>query len=89
VDRSSSAQVKLEDELVATKDWWTKLRSGALVALSAQHGIVAGNIVVLAAPNAQLRNPGVDAEDNISMLSMALDLVPSAAGNDEWSIVVK
>jgi len=91
VDRNSKASVKLEDELVATKDWWTKLASGALVALSATHGITAGNIVMIAAPNAQLdpRDPGIDQDDNISMLSMSLLLTPSSAGNDEWSITVK
>jgi hypothetical protein len=91
VDRNSQGSVKLEDELVATKDWWTKLSAGTLVALSATHGTVAGNIVVLAAPNVQLdpRNVGLDDQDNISMLSMNLLLLPSSAGNDEWSITVK
>lgn len=91
VDRSSQGSVKLEDELVGTKDWWTKMAAGTPVALSAQHGTVAGNIVVLAAPSAQIdpRNPSMEDDDNISMLGMSLLLMPSAAGNDEYSITVK
>ena len=88
-DRNSIGSVKLEDELVATIDWWTKMRTAALGALSFTHGIVAGNIVVFAAPNVQLDVPTLAAEENISMLSMNLMLTPSAAGNDEWSITVK
>ncbi|OGA16470.1 MAG: hypothetical protein A3I63_01955 [Betaproteobacteria bacterium RIFCSPLOWO2_02_FULL_66_14] len=88
-DRDSRGSVKLEDELVATKDWWTIMRAGTLGAMSVTHGTVAGNKVVLAAPNVQLLDPGSDAEDNIAMLSMNMLLTATLAGNDEFSITVQ
>jgi hypothetical protein len=89
IDRSSTASVKLEAELMGAIDWHTKIRSGTLGALSVQHGITAGNIVVLAAPNAQPVEPSLDQDQQIGMKTMKLLLTPSSAGNDEWSIVVK
>lgn len=89
VDRNSKFTVKLEDELVGTIDWWTKVRTAALGALSIQHGTVAGAIVVIALPNAQLIDAGLDQSDNISELTMNGVAQPSSAGNDEWSITVK
>lgn len=86
VDRMSRGSVRMEDELVAVKDWWTSIKAGTLGALSLTQGTVAGNKVTLAAPNVQLTEPQLDEEDNISMVRMAMELQPSAAGNDEWSI---
>lgn len=89
VDRKSTGSVKLEDELVATKDWWTTMRSATLGALACTHGTAAGNKVVLAAPNVQLVEPNLDQEEQLAMLSMNMLLQPSSAGNDEWSITVQ
>lgn len=86
VDRMSSGSVRLEDELVAAKDWWTSIKNGTLGALSLQQGQVVGNKVTLAAPNVQLTEPQMDDEDGIGMIRMRMELTPSAAGNDEWSI---
>ncbi len=87
-DRKSVGSVKLEDELVATKDWWTIVRAGTTGALAVTHGTVAGNKVSLAAPAIQLTDPSMSEEDGIAMISMSMELLPTAAGNDEWSIVV-
>lgn len=86
VDRMSRGSVRMEDELVATKDWWTSIKNGTLGALSLQQGQTAGNKVTLAAPNVQLTEPAMDEEDGISMVRMSMELQPSAAGNDEFSI---
>lgn len=87
-DRKSVGKVVLEDELVATKDWWTILRAGTVGTLSCKHGQTAGNIVTFAGSNVQLLNPSMDASDNIAMLSMDLAFTPSSSGNDEWSITI-
>lgn len=86
VDRISRGQVRLEDELVATKDWWASIKNGTLGALAVTQGTVAGNRVAIAAPNVQLTEPELDDEDGIAMIRMGMELQPSAAGNDEFSI---
>jgi len=88
VDRKTRGRVKLEDELVAAKDWFTTARAGTLGALACTVGTVAGNRVALAAANVQLLNPEIDEEDNLAMVSMGMELLPSSAGNDEFSITV-
>ena len=86
--RKSSGMVKLEDELVATKDWWTIIRAGTLGALAITQGTVAGNKVAIAAAQVQLTEPEMDEEQGIAMLGMKLELQPSSAGNDEFAITV-
>ncbi len=89
IDRDSTMTVKMEEELVAAFDPWTKIRNGTLGAFSVQHGTVAGNIVVIAAPNVQLVQPATAPDQQIGMLTLKGLLTPSSAGNDEWSITVK
>jgi len=86
-DRSSTGKVTLEDELVATKDWWTIVKNMTLGALAVTHGTVAGNKVQVNAAQVQLTNPEISEENGIAMIGMAMDLQPSSAGNDEFSIV--
>lgn len=88
VDRMVRGSVRLEKELVATKDWETIIKAGTLGALAVTQGTVAGNRVAIAAANVQLTDPEESEEDNIAMFSMAMELQPSAAGNDELSITV-
>jgi hypothetical protein len=88
-DRKLTGTVKLEDELVATKDWWTIIKGATTGALALTHGTVAGSIVAAAAPAIQLTSPALAADENISVLSMNMDLLPSAAGNDEFTFTVK
>jgi hypothetical protein len=86
VDRIARGSVRLEDELVATKDWWTSIKNGTLGALAVTQGTVLGNRVAISAPNVQLTEPELDEEDGIAMIRMGMELQPSAAGNDELSI---
>ncbi len=88
-DRKITGTVKIEDELVATKDWWTIMKNGSTGALALTHGIVAGSIVAASAPAVQLFSPALAADENLSVLSMNMDLLPSAAGNDEFELVVQ
>ena len=87
VDRMARGSVRMEDELVATKDWWTSIKNGTLGALAITHGTAVGNRVAFAAANVQLTEPELDEEDGISMIRMGMELQPSSAGNDEFSIV--
>lgn len=87
-DRKSVGSVVLADELIATKDWWTIAKAGTTGAIAVTHGTVAGNKVALAGTSVQLSNLRLSEKDGISMLSMDTDYIPSAAGNDEFSITV-
>lgn len=87
-DRESTGRVRLEDELIAAKDWYTAVKNETLGALTITHG-PAANQVVFDAPNVQLTRPAIDTEDMLAMKSLNLNLLPSAAGNDEWSITTK
>ncbi len=88
-DRKVTGTVKLEDELVATKDWWTIMKNGTTGALALTHGIVAGSKVMVAAPAVQLFSPALASDQDISVLSMNMDLLPTAAGNDEFVLTVE
>jgi hypothetical protein len=88
VGRRSRGSVRLEDELVATKDWWTIVRNGTLGALAITQGTAAGNKVAIAANQVQLTEPDMDEEQGIAMIRMNMELQPSSAGNDEFSITV-
>lgn len=87
-DRKSTGKVKLEDELVATKDWWTIIKAGTLGTLACTHGTAAGNKVQITGSNVQLTNPSIDQDQNIAMLGLDLHFTPSSAGNDEWAVVI-
>ena len=87
-DRKVTGRVVLEDELVATKDWWTIMRAGTLGAFSVAHGTAAGNIVTAAGSNVQLVQPSIDQDQNISMLTMNMLFTPSSSGNDEFNLTL-
>lgn len=86
VDRVSRGSVRMEDELVATKDWYTSIKNGTLGAIAVTQGTAVGNRVKVDAANVQATEPELDEEDNIAMIRMGLELQPTAAGNDEFSI---
>ena len=88
IDREAKFSAVFEDELVATKDWWTIIKAATLGALAVTHGTVAGNIVAIAAASAQILRPKMSNENGIAMLGVDGGLVPSTAGNDEFSITV-
>lgn len=87
VDRIARGSVRLESELVATKDWWTAIKNGTLGAVTLTQGTAVGNRVAITMPNVQLTEPEEDDEDGIAMSRMGMELQPSSAGNDEFSIV--
>lgn len=87
-DRQPSGSFAMELESVATKDWYTSVRDAVLGPLSVIHGKVAGNIVELAAPKAQLLDPSFSEDDGIAMLTCKLDIQPNT-GNDEFVLTVR
>lgn len=80
--REPSGSYVMELESVATKDWWTVVKSGTLGPLSVIHGTVAGNIVQIACPKVQVLEPSLSDSDGIAMLTCKLDVQPNT-GNDE------
>jgi len=71
---------------VATYDFFGKLRSGNLGALTAAVGATAGNICTITAPKVQYTNAAPGDKDGI--LSLGVDcLLTRNAGDDELSIV--
>lgn len=88
VDRKTKGRVRFEEELVATKDWYTIARAGTTGAVAVTHGTVAGNKVALSVPNAQLEQIDADEEDQIAMETIPFNGRPGASGNDEYSITI-
>lgn len=87
-DRSPTGQISLQMTSVADKAWHESVRAGSLEALQVVHGTVAGNIIQIDAPKAQLTNPQYSDSDNIAMLGMGLELQPDL-GNDELIITLR
>jgi len=87
--RKSTGSVTLENTAVAVKDWVMLGRLGARIALSLQHGPDAFNVVEFHAPIAQVGKPTFGDSDGVQMVTLPLTFIPSPAGNDEWSIVVR
>lgn len=88
-DRKPAGSTTIEAPTVAQKDYWDIVASAATGALSVTHGLVAGNIIQISAPNTQLTTPQYSVEEGFQMLQMALIFVPGSAGNDELSITVR
>jgi len=82
-DRKLAGSVLMEAVKVADKNWWTSIQSATTGALELVHGLTAGNIVEVDAPNVQLYNPSYQDQDGILMLSAQMAVSPGASGNDE------
>lgn len=87
-DRAPTGSCTIEATTVATKDWWTTIKSATTAAVSMVHGTTAGNIVTLTASNTQITEPQFSEQDGILMLGMKLTFVPGSSGNDEFSIAL-
>lgn len=88
-DRESTAQVVFENTDIGVKDWVGGALAGNKGPLQLIHGKTAGNIIEINAPLAQLKKPSYSDSDGIQMINIPLTLCTGAAGNDEWSIVVR
>lgn len=88
-DRKAKASVTFEAHSMAFKNWITSARASAKVPLVLTHGLGATNSVQLNALRAQVGKPTYSEQDGIQMITLPLDLIPSSAGNDEFSLVIK
>lgn len=88
VDRKSTASVTFENHALATKDWVGAALASETGVLTLTHGTMAGNIVTINAPKAQVKKPSYSDSDGVQMIATPLALRYGAAGNDEWTIVL-
>lgn len=88
-DRKPSGSATLQAVHMADFDFFSKVNSAALGALTLTHGSAAGNKVLFSLPNVQLTKPVYGDKDGVRMLQLALTPTPSQAGNDEISITVE
>lgn len=88
-DRKATGSVLMEAVKVADKDWWTAIRNVVTAPLHMVHGLVAGNIIEIDAPNVQIHTPDYSDQDGILMLSGKLAFTPGVSGNDEVKLTFR
>ncbi len=84
-DRKPTGTLSMEATTVAAKDWWTAVRNATLGSAVIEHGIDAGNIVRVTAPQAQIVQPRYADSQGVAMLNTNLSILP-LAGNDDLFI---
>lgn len=87
-DRLLTGSIVIEAPLTAEKDFFAINQSGAVDAIALTHGLTAGNIVTVSVPQAQLKNPTYQEQDQIVMLAMEIMGLPTNAGNDEFVLTL-
>ncbi|MDB6061566.1 MAG: hypothetical protein JWM78_1669 [Verrucomicrobiaceae bacterium] len=87
-DRKPAGSVSMEATTVATKDWWTTIKSATTGPMQLVHGLIAGNIFQIDAPAVQITSPKYADKDGVAMLNGSLVVVP-VSGNDEIKITIK
>lgn len=89
--RKSKGSLTIELPTIAVKDFFAIIRAEppTLGALTVTHGTAAGNKFIVNAANVRLLQPKYSEADDIAMLSMDMDIQPSATGNDEWSFATQ
>ena len=88
-DRQVTGSVVFEAPTITSKDFFSIALASILGALDITHGTVSGNKVQITSSRVDISNPTYSDSNGIQMLNVPLTLVPSTAGNDEISIVVK
>lgn len=88
-DRQVSGTAVFEAPTVAEKDYWSLALGSTLGNMSITHGTTAGNRVEITSSRAKITNPTYQDANGIHMLQAPFNLVPSTAGNDEVSIIVR
>lgn len=87
-DRQPTGSVTMELPSIATKNWDQIILEGTTGTASLVHGLAAGSIVEILAPNIQCGPYTLQDDQGIAMINMPFDVNP-ALGNDELSIVVR
>ncbi|WP_162917012.1 hypothetical protein [Dongia deserti] len=87
-DRAPAGQVVIEAPTIAQKNFFSTISGETLGALQLIHGVAAGQIIQVDAPQVQLLNPRYGESQGMTTLTMDLEFHPSV-GNDEVKITVK
>ena len=87
-DRAANGSVSIEAILTATKDYFAaSLVDGSLGNLQFLHGTTAGNKVQFISTKVDIGDVGYGELQGVAMLEIPYTLVPSTAGNDEFSLI--
>ena len=88
VNRAGNGSLVIEMPTLATHDFFADAVAGTTGAMSITHGTSAGNIITLAsaAGGISLGNPSYSEDQGVVMLNLPYTLVPSSAGNDEFTL---
>jgi hypothetical protein len=90
IDRKSAGSIVFENTAIATKDWVGLAKATTLGSLALVHGTAGGNIVEInSAAGCEISKPSYSNVDGVQMMNLQTRFIPSSAGNDEWSIVVR
>lgn len=90
VDRKAAGSLTIEAPTLAAKNFFTEAISGSLGNLSIVHGSTAGYIVEFAATGTvDVGAPKYGDKDGIAMMDLPYVLVPTTAGNDEFSLIIR
>lgn len=88
VDRQVRGTITFELPLISSYNWFNSVNARTAGALQIVHGDTGGNIFQVDAPNVELSNPQISAEQGRYLLTVDTLLLPSS-GNDEIKITVK
>lgn len=87
VNRKAGGSITIQQSTIAFKDWVSIAKAKTKGNLSIVHGITAGNILTVAgAASMELGNPSFNESQGVQMITLPFRLIPSSAGNDEWSL---
>ena len=86
-DRKPSGTLQVEAVSLATKDYFTTSTGNTLGSITFQHGTTAGNRATLTMAQSDLADASYTDMDGITMLNLPYVATPTAAGNDELSLV--
>jgi hypothetical protein len=89
-DRKAGGSVTFDSPLIATKNFFSEALGATLGNMSLIHGATAGYIVEFAATaTVDIINPSYAEADGIVMMVAPFVLVPTTAGNDEFSLIIR
>lgn len=88
-DRKVAGQLTFEANTIAAKDWFAAALASSLGSLSITHGTTAGNKVVLTSATVDLLQPSYTDGNGVQMIQMGYVMVPTTAGNDEFTLTIQ
>lgn len=91
-DRKGDGSTAFDSPLISVKDFYAAWESHQAIttgALNLQHGTTAGNIILMNAPKLQLTDLRPGGDDGVMQYNASFNMLPSDAGDDEFSITFK